>query len=129
MDSPAHPVEELGVTRLSQAWQCGHIFCRRDISRWIHEGHDSCPTCRRNLIKPEDESAEASTAEPETEDAYDREDIRRIFQSIPGGLEGLDIPGFAFTDSPFSFFQRPPLYNPPRSEQDDDRSQFSGMYS
>ncbi|KAJ8086565.1 hypothetical protein PM082_005388 [Marasmius tenuissimus] len=32
MDSPAHPVEELGVTRLSQSWQCGHIFCRRELS-------------------------------------------------------------------------------------------------
>lgn len=26
MDSPAHPIEELGVTRLT----CGHLFCRRE---------------------------------------------------------------------------------------------------
>uniref|UniRef100_A0A8H7Y1X7 RING-type domain-containing protein n=1 Tax=Psilocybe cubensis TaxID=181762 RepID=A0A8H7Y1X7_PSICU len=30
MDSPAHPVEELGVTKLDRPWQCGHIFCRRE---------------------------------------------------------------------------------------------------
>ena len=30
MDSPAHPVEELGVTRLAQT--CGHIFCRKELS-------------------------------------------------------------------------------------------------
>ncbi|KAG6821245.1 hypothetical protein H0H93_002355 [Arthromyces matolae] len=52
MDSPAHPIEELGVTRLSQQWQCGHIFCRRDITKWIKEGRDSCPLCRHHLVKP-----------------------------------------------------------------------------
>jgi hypothetical protein len=30
MDSPAHPIEELGVAKLAQSWQCGHIFCRRE---------------------------------------------------------------------------------------------------
>jgi len=52
MESPAHPPEELGVTRLAQTWQCGHVFCRRDISKWIRDGHDSCPTCRRLLVEP-----------------------------------------------------------------------------
>lgn len=28
MDSPAHPIEELGVTRLAKT--CGHVFCRRE---------------------------------------------------------------------------------------------------
>lgn len=28
MDTPAHPVEALGITRLSKT--CGHIFCRRE---------------------------------------------------------------------------------------------------
>jgi hypothetical protein len=32
MDSPAHPAEELGVTKLSHSWQCGHLFCRRE---WV----------------------------------------------------------------------------------------------
>ncbi|KAF9226513.1 hypothetical protein BS17DRAFT_814456 [Gyrodon lividus] len=48
MDSPAHPVEELGVTKLQKT--CGHIFCRKDITKWITEGHDSCPSCRRRLL-------------------------------------------------------------------------------
>ncbi|KIK98001.1 hypothetical protein PAXRUDRAFT_96049, partial [Paxillus rubicundulus Ve08.2h10] len=48
MDSPTHPVEELGVTKLQNT--CGHIFCRKDITKWIMEGHDSCPSCRRPLL-------------------------------------------------------------------------------
>lgn len=31
MESPAFYSGELGVTRLSQPWQCGHIFCRREL--------------------------------------------------------------------------------------------------
>ncbi|KAJ6614282.1 hypothetical protein B0H10DRAFT_2436038 [Mycena sp. CBHHK59/15] len=38
MDSPAYPAEDLGVTRLAETWQCGHLFCRRDISKWILGG-------------------------------------------------------------------------------------------
>jgi len=30
MDSPAHASEHLGVTKLSQPWQCGHMFCRKE---------------------------------------------------------------------------------------------------
>jgi hypothetical protein len=30
MDSPAHPIEELGVTRLAEPYQCNHLFCRRE---------------------------------------------------------------------------------------------------
>ncbi|KAH6914945.1 hypothetical protein BKA70DRAFT_1368778 [Coprinopsis sp. MPI-PUGE-AT-0042] len=52
MQSPAHPAEELGVTKLSKPWQCGHIFCRRDITKWIREGKDSCPMCRKTLLDP-----------------------------------------------------------------------------
>lgn len=48
MDSPAHPVEELGVTRLHET--CGHMFCRRDITKWIQDGRESCPTCRRAFL-------------------------------------------------------------------------------
>lgn len=35
MDSPAHAAEELGVTKLSQPWQCGHLFCRREWGRQL----------------------------------------------------------------------------------------------
>jgi hypothetical protein len=30
MDSPAHAIEELGVTKLQKT--CGHIFCRKELS-------------------------------------------------------------------------------------------------
>jgi len=36
MDSPAQPVEDLGVTRL--AGICEHVFCRKDLLAWIREG-------------------------------------------------------------------------------------------
>lgn len=52
MDSPAHPVETLGVTRLNRT--CGHLFCRKDIMRWVSDGHDSCPSCRRPLLTEAD---------------------------------------------------------------------------
>ncbi|KIM90750.1 hypothetical protein PILCRDRAFT_811224, partial [Piloderma croceum F 1598] len=70
MESPAHAFEEMGVTRL---WiedreegkrGCGHLFCRRCISKWILGGHDSCPMCRRMLIPPSTDSGTAS--EPAT---------------------------------------------------------------
>ncbi|KAL4075889.1 hypothetical protein J3A83DRAFT_4370112 [Scleroderma citrinum] len=48
MDSPTHPIEEMGVTKLQKT--CGHLFCRKDIMKWISEGHDSCPSCRRPLL-------------------------------------------------------------------------------
>jgi len=59
MDSPAHPIEELGIARLAQSWQCGHIFCRRDISKWISSGHDSCPICRRQFLQQQSSSQTA----------------------------------------------------------------------
>lgn len=36
MDSPAHPVEDLGVTRLVST--CGHLFCRKELSTSVY-GH------------------------------------------------------------------------------------------
>ncbi|KAF7332166.1 MFS sugar [Mycena kentingensis (nom. inval.)] len=67
MDSPAHPADELGVTKLDQSWQCGHLFCRRDISKWIRSGHASCPMCRRSLV--DSTAPQSATAAPSDEDA------------------------------------------------------------
>ncbi|OSX59871.1 hypothetical protein POSPLADRAFT_1040810 [Postia placenta MAD-698-R-SB12] len=50
LDSPAHPPEELGVTRLIDS--CKHIFCRKDIRNWVREGKSTCPTCRRPVLPP-----------------------------------------------------------------------------
>jgi hypothetical protein len=38
MESPAFYSGELGVTRLSQPWQCGHIFCRRELRIVLYLG-------------------------------------------------------------------------------------------
>jgi len=59
MDSPAHPIEELGIAKLAQSWQCGHLFCRRDITKWITSGHDSCPMCRRQFLQQQSSSQTA----------------------------------------------------------------------
>jgi len=88
MDSPAHPVEELGVTRLAAEWQCGHLFCRRDISKWIVEGHDTCPTCRRSLLKPHSTEQTQASSLPQFElepTALSLDDIRSY---LAAGDEG-----------------------------------------
>jgi len=59
MDSPAHPIEELGMAKLAQSWQCGHLFCRRDITKWITSGNDSCPMCRRQFLQQQNSSQTA----------------------------------------------------------------------
>ncbi|KAI9574620.1 hypothetical protein HD554DRAFT_2166089 [Boletus coccyginus] len=65
MDSPAHPVDELGVTKLQNT--CGHIFCRKELRMkglvifthfrtglYLNWQHDSCPSCRRPLVTDEE---------------------------------------------------------------------------
>jgi len=70
MESPAHAFEEMGVTRLwiesrdQSDKGCGHLFCRRCISKWIGGGHDSCPMCRHLLIPSS--AASSGTPEPAT---------------------------------------------------------------
>ncbi|KAF8165383.1 hypothetical protein B0H34DRAFT_688988 [Crassisporium funariophilum] len=133
MDSPAHPIEELGVTKLAQTWQCGHIFCRRDISKWIASGHDSCPMCRRLLVQdnaPQEYSAEELAATQARLEGYARmtdyiqgqtRAMRRYAQEnniiIP---EDLALMG-NISSTP---------QNPEETNLDEsDRQQFSGMYS
>ncbi|KAF5393576.1 hypothetical protein D9757_000062 [Collybiopsis confluens] len=78
MDSPAHPMESLGVTRLAEPLQCNHIFCRRDITRWVRDGHDSCPTCRRPLLERNGEVPDATSPR----DAYDPALLQDVLQHI-----------------------------------------------
>jgi len=125
MDSPAHPTEELGVTRLAQTWQCGHIFCRRDISRWVHEGHSSCPMCRGRLLQASDQSTdsliEASPSvseEPVMVDYLDEAQLQELMRDHTPG-QGL----FLENDHLLSFIGRQP------TRPATDRSEFSGMYS
>ncbi|KAF9495694.1 hypothetical protein BDN71DRAFT_824329 [Pleurotus eryngii] len=99
MDSPTYAVEELGVTRLSQEWQCGHFFCRKDITKWIQEG--TCPTCRHPIAKP-------GTDEAETEAQTPVEQVQNIINIY---LETST---------------RPTSARPTRNERE---HEFSGMYS
>ncbi|KAF9263446.1 hypothetical protein L218DRAFT_314945 [Marasmius fiardii PR-910] len=124
MDSPAHPVEELGVTRLSQPWQCGHIFCRRDIRRWVMDGHDSCPTCRRKLVKTSDESGPGTNATPVDNtagDAYDSAtQLRNILEHLERSIIG---------DGGGAFISDISSTNRNSSRPTDLSNEYSAMYS
>ncbi|KAJ7700044.1 hypothetical protein B0H17DRAFT_1048345 [Mycena rosella] len=122
MDSPAYPVDELGVTKLGETWQCGHLFCRRDISRWIHGGHGSCPTCRRAL-------AESNSGAPIQEPSTTADDAALLAQ-IRSYMEELHSSGavaYVDHDGEFRGFGES-LYTPAEGYVED-RSEFSGMYS
>ncbi|KAK7049555.1 hypothetical protein VNI00_005586 [Paramarasmius palmivorus] len=126
MDSPAHPIEELGVTRLSQPWQCGHIFCRKDISRWILDGHDSCPTCRRRLVESRNEP-EGPDEHPG--DAYTPADFASILELLSNRTDRSTEDGSDTAHSqrdPFSFIFG---MGPGRARSDDSRNEYSSMYS
>ncbi|KAG2118793.1 uncharacterized protein F5147DRAFT_666863 [Suillus discolor] len=118
MDSPAHPVEELGVTRLHET--CGHIFCRRDITKWIQDGRESCPTCRRAFF-----ANTANSDQRETDQSSLPEDFTEwIVESLmvaresdgAGSLPILSVPSMAIGGHPFA-------------QQRESRDEFSGMYS
>jgi len=66
MDSPARPVEDLGVTRLADT--CGHIFCRKDLLAWIRDRNTTCPICRARLIKStlDQATVDAAVAHPQS---------------------------------------------------------------
>jgi len=122
MDSPAHPLEELGVTRLSQTWQCGHVFCRRDISKWIRDGHGSCPTCRRLLTPPIDSSGE-TTSEPAVPATatidLDSEDARVLLEELQDQMAFLVAHGSELF----------PNNTESRRNYDNDQNNHVGMYS
>jgi len=61
MDSPAQPVEDLGVTRL--AGTCEHVFCRKDLLAWIRDRNTTCPLCRTRLIESSLNSATDNAAQ------------------------------------------------------------------
>ncbi|KAK0242876.1 hypothetical protein EDD85DRAFT_307841 [Armillaria nabsnona] len=124
MDSPALPIEELGVTRLSQEWQCGHLFCRRDISRWIQDSHDSCPMCRQALMRRSGDSPPPPFPGPPQDDVnglvFNPEDLPQDIQELFARMTAGG-PAGSFT----------PRFIPPSSMQSrrDDRDEYAGMYS
>ncbi|KAF9534887.1 hypothetical protein CPB83DRAFT_843102 [Crepidotus variabilis] len=127
MDSPANPAEHHGVTKLSKSWQCGHIFCRRDISKWIRDGHDSCPLCRRLLV----ERAEGEPQpQPQDQSGISPGTPPHVFIGEESGLDDV-LRQLASAGGGFGFFHPPPSSSSggSRSHDDDDRREYSGMYS
>ncbi|KZS98020.1 hypothetical protein SISNIDRAFT_449643 [Sistotremastrum niveocremeum HHB9708] len=61
-NSPAVVPEELGVTKLDRS--CGHIYCRKDIIKWMRGANGSCPTCRQPFLPPLPTSPESETVVP-----------------------------------------------------------------
>ncbi|KAG1874479.1 hypothetical protein DFJ58DRAFT_741131 [Suillus subalutaceus] len=119
MDSPAHPVEELGVTRLQET--CGHMFCRRDITKWIRDGRKSCPTCRRAFLTTgagdtdQRETGETSLPDDFTEWIVESSMVARESGGA-GLLPILGVPSMA-------------IGGRPSAQQRESRDEFSGMYS
>ncbi|EGN93080.1 hypothetical protein SERLA73DRAFT_79122 [Serpula lacrymans var. lacrymans S7.3] len=130
MDSPAHPPELLGVTKLSES--CGHIFCRRELSvefhafilKWINDAHDSCPTCRRPFIPTDPNNDERDTTTPQAPNIF-------------GGLDGLilnnDLEPFRQYARHLSRLDGRTDNSTNQSSRDDshndDAHEFAGMYS
>ncbi|KAF8076342.1 hypothetical protein FPV67DRAFT_412463 [Lyophyllum atratum] len=120
MDSPAHPVEELGVTRLSRPWQCGHVFCRRDISKWIQEAHDSCPMCRHLLVKPETGVPNPQPAANAIDPGSPLRDVERQIEFHINLLRGQIQDARSLVDHSVAHITE---------LEGASRSEFSGMYS
>ncbi|KAI0670807.1 hypothetical protein C8Q78DRAFT_974662 [Trametes maxima] len=149
MDTPAHPVEEHGVTRLAQT--CGHIFCRKDIRGWLYQGNRTCPTCRRPFITPDPADAD-SRGNPTT-----APEAALLDELLDGALAArMRLEDLIALGSPLDWIardvdvsQRPRSGGERRTEAgrdrargnsdedhqetgfdyDDDRGTFSGMYS
>ncbi|KAI1789602.1 hypothetical protein LXA43DRAFT_1020357 [Ganoderma leucocontextum] len=129
MDSPAHPVEELGVTRLVRT--CGHIFCRKDIRGWLYQGNTTCPTCRTPFIAPppggEERLPEGQQAPFAAFMSNEPLDVLAAIFRDPGPgipLLGSERGGQVSADED----SRGPLEEA-HFEYDHDREEFSGMYS
>ncbi|KAG1806854.1 uncharacterized protein HD556DRAFT_1324613 [Suillus plorans] len=114
MDSPAHPIEELGVTRLHDT--CGHIFCRRDIMKWIQDGRESCPTCRRAFFANTANSDQRETDQSSLLEDFTESSMVAGESDGAGLLPILVVPSTAIGRHPFV-------------QQRESRDEFSGMYS
>ncbi|KAF8913860.1 hypothetical protein CPB84DRAFT_1757751 [Gymnopilus junonius] len=122
LDSPAHPVEELGVTKLAQPWQCGHMFCRRDISKWINDGHDSCPMCRRLLVEVQEQTAGNDA------DMSGEEQQRTLSENFEAAMSRLGE--FHTTNNASIPDNLNRLFaDLSGAETEGDRQEYSGMYS
>ncbi|KAG2152191.1 hypothetical protein BD769DRAFT_25423 [Suillus cothurnatus] len=117
MDSPAHPVEELGVTRLHET--CGHMFCRRDITKWIRDGRESCPTCRRAFLTTTAHSDQRETEETSLPDDFTEWIVESSMVARESGGAGL-LPILSVPSMAMGY---------PAAQQRESLDEFSGMYS
>ncbi|KAG7449322.1 uncharacterized protein BT62DRAFT_677601 [Guyanagaster necrorhizus] len=125
MDSPALPIEELGVARLSQEWQCGHLFCRRDITRWIQDSHDSCPMCRQALMRRSEGESPPPPFPGPLQDGVNGLNVDP--DHLPPEIQELLVHMNA--RGPSGSFV--PMFIPPSNTDvgRDDRDEYAGMYS
>ncbi|ETW84012.1 hypothetical protein HETIRDRAFT_449601 [Heterobasidion irregulare TC 32-1] len=154
MDSPAHPVEDLGVTRLSKT--CGHFFCRKELSindpidllhphriipilTWIRDGHPSCPLCRTPFIKltERDASVLATSADRDSNNDEPRfdDDAPDDDDAYDQAMERIVA---AYREERRRLRAGPAFFWPTQPEgqegatgdhEHDDRHEFAGMYS
>jgi len=116
METPAMSLYDYGVTRLPK---CGHVFCRRDLSKWIIRAKkDTCPTCRTPIGLPElPTESPSATGHP--------------FPTLDGDF--VDIPGLGRQRQADLIAQLAAHFSGGNSGdspyQHDDRSEFAGMYS
>jgi len=122
------------VTKLSQPWQCGHLFCRRDITKWIKGGHASCPMCRRLLVEATSER-EPVPEDIATADARAQERARASafldaqMRDMQGLLRERGVEVSPETLAPVNFSQYFSYPSANSTQADDDRQELSGMYS
>ncbi|KAI0917173.1 hypothetical protein AcW1_007562 [Taiwanofungus camphoratus] len=133
MDSPAHPTEQLGVTRLTQT--CGHVFCRKDILNWMREGRKTCPTCRRPFVT----SAPGEQPEDRNESMFESQMLNpeQFFDLSAADLAWIAREGFGIREPLLD--EQPTSHPSTDHAQDihterqqgrvDDGSGFAGMYS
>ncbi|GJE97163.1 RING domain-containing protein [Phanerochaete sordida] len=132
MDSPATPVQALGVTKLHD---CGHIFCRKDIINWLDQGRNSCPSCRHALV-PGLPARLHVLGEPDLEDLQALE--HGVIQAAgalpltPEQASSLRSAIMLLTEGDGIEHFAPPDAAPQPDEHErerEDRSAFVGMYS
>ncbi|KZT12050.1 uncharacterized protein LAESUDRAFT_720020 [Laetiporus sulphureus 93-53] len=115
LDSPAHPIEELGVTRLVES--CGHVFCRKDIRNWMREGQTTCPTCRRPFLHLSSPSHSRSPSPaPDSTEPFD----------VSDRLRQLRMPSASTLRDIFSALERIP---PPTDEAETWADTYTGMFA
>ncbi|KAI0732036.1 hypothetical protein C8Q72DRAFT_820436 [Fomitopsis betulina] len=121
MDTPAHPVEQLGVTRFKDT--CRHIFCRKDALSWMRQGRITCPTCRRPFIELPNDTPLADGQQPPPTTANPLEHLVNSADILRGAMENLRDMGL----DPEAFFLQ--AIQGARTQEDDRETEFSGMYS